>query len=76
MSKVIIRGYRNGALHFKEHADTGEAGVEEMVQRHGQFLTDKPGMIEIEFLDELDVQKRFFRMGTDPSMMVNPKVWI
>lgn len=76
MSKVVIRGYRSGVLHFKEHIDTDLAGDEnamlEMVKRHNQWLDQKDGMIEFELLAELNPLKRFFRIGTDRSQMVNP----
>jgi len=29
-------------------------------------------MIEIEFLDEADVNRRFFRIGTNPAGMIRP----
>jgi len=42
-------------------------------EKHVRLVADKNFMSEIEFLDEPDVNKRFFRYGTDKSMMHNPK---
>lgn len=41
------------------------------LESHGEIITEAH-MIEIEFLDELDVTRRFIRFGSDPSMMVLP----
>jgi len=38
----------------------------------GQQITERPHMIEIEFLGEADPMQRYFRWGTDRSMMVDP----
>lgn len=75
MSKVIIRGYRSGTLHFKEHVDIAKDNTDELAQKHSEWLMEKPGMIEIEWLDELNPMKRYTRLGTETTGMVCPKVW-
>ena len=76
-TRVMIRGYRRGALVFAEPLEIGDndGALEVIAEKHAVRLMadDTPHMIEIEFLDEPDVDARFFRIGTDPSRMVKPK---
>lgn len=52
------------------------AVIEGLAEEHATRLLALPGgekhMIEIEFLDEGNSLQRFFRIGTDPRMMVQP----
>ncbi len=73
--RVAIRGYIRGVKQF-EAVDALESGddFERLAETHARRLLALPGgdkhMIEIEFLDE--PRDRFFRIGTDPAMMVHP----
>ena len=76
MIRLKFRGYISGALAFEEYAevelDSLAETTERLADRHLGVLSKSKHMIEIEFLDELDPRERFFRIGTDPSMMVKP----
>jgi hypothetical protein len=75
MTNLMIRGFAGGRLVFAEPASfaAGELDrvIPALVSGHKNRLPAKH-MIEIEFLDEPDVNQRFFRIGTDPSGMVVP----
>lgn len=74
--RLAIRGFVRGVKCFEERTTIDDDDVSEVIQdmaaRHAAMLDGKPGMIEIEFLDEFNPQARFFRVGTDPSGMVKP----
>ncbi len=63
--RVILRGYIEGKLVFQEHMDA--QALEAAIQSNIAMLADKPNLVEMEFLDEPDPEKRFFRIGTNPS---------
>lgn len=74
---IMVRAYAGRALLFQEKVDCEALSpkamselAEEQLERVMPFPLD---MIEIEFLDEPDVNKRFCRFGTDTSRMVMPK---
>jgi hypothetical protein len=76
MTRVIIRGFSDGACIFTESRGVedsqAEAVFEELGYRHADLMSeDKPWMVEIEFPDE-PVSERFFRFGSDPRGMVEP----
>lgn len=80
--RVIIRGWKNGVPDFEDHYDNVPEKddvrgqwVLDVAGNHARRLMDSPHMIEIEFADEPDPLQRYVRVGTDPSMMVNPKVY-
>lgn len=75
--RLAIRGYANGVLQFKELVDVDPDKLDEVLptlaKKHIDALTNHElHMIELEFLDEPDVNQRFFRFGTDPEGMVIP----
>lgn len=78
MIRICVRGFIGGVRQFEERVDVSEAGdeLEGLAERHALDLFARPGgekhMIELEFLDEPDPLDRFFRIGTDPEMMVRP----
>ena len=70
--KLVIRGYGDGHLIFKERVESEEDPVS-MAQQHCELLARfERSMIEIEFLNELDPQQRYLRFGTDSRGMVMP----
>lgn len=77
--QITVRGWKNGILEFCEaHTFTGNCNTEgesyeAMAERHATRLMDAPHLIEIEFMDEPDREKRFMRLGTDPTGMVDPQ---
>lgn len=78
MTRLAIRGYVAGRLQLSERADVDEDSrdLQELAERHALTLLAVPGgerhMIEIELLDDPNPAERFFRIGTDPAMMVDP----
>jgi hypothetical protein len=76
MTRLAIRGYAGRRIIFEEFTDLGDDDIEdllpELAEKHVLRLVGSPHMIEIEFLDEPNVNERFFRFGTDPSSMVAP----
>jgi hypothetical protein len=75
--RLCFRGWKPGAKEcaFEERVEVSEAELEtvlpRLADRHLKMLA-AGGMVEVEFLDEPDVNRRFFRFGTDPSRMVRP----
>lgn len=76
--RLVIRGFApDHVLVFEDRVEIPEDQfdrfVGDLAQHHAQALVDHQfHMIEIEFLDEPNRDKRFFRFGTDPRMMVKP----
>ena len=75
-TRVAIRGFQKTLLVFEERFELTEAELEStlpgIAERHAIMLVGAPHMIEIEFLDEENLNERFFRFGTDPAGMVAP----
>jgi len=73
---LAIRVYVDGTLESEKQLSATPAELEELLSKladeHARLAAERPTMIEIEFLDEPDVNQRFFRMGTDPRYMVLP----
>lgn len=75
--RLAIRGLVGKTCIFEERVDVnvGHVGevLPEVAERHARRLASHElQMIEIEFLDEPNLNERFFRFGTDPSGMVIP----
>ena len=74
--RIAVRGYAAGQLIFQEFADISEQDpeAEKLALAHLEQMIPFPEhMIEIEFLEEPDLNQRFFRFGTDPSRMIKPR---
>lgn len=74
---MTIRGYASGQIQFEESVSCSDADINTLLpilaETHALALaTHALHMIEIEFLDEPDVNQRYFRFGTDPAAMVAP----
>lgn len=79
LTRIVVRGFMDGVKQFEELHELGHDDEEAIsalafdnVQRVGG--PDSLHIIEIEFLDEPDINQRFFRIGTDPSLMVIPLI--
>lgn len=76
--RLAIRGFADGNhLQFEERVEIPEDQLSEVLpvlgKKHANALVSHQlHMIEIEFLDEADLNQRFFRFGTDPAGMVLP----
>jgi hypothetical protein len=75
--RVAVRGFVGRVRQFEDVIEvTGDALDEvlpALAEKHGAALASHAlHMIEIEFLDEPDINARFFRFGTDPAGMVMP----
>lgn len=69
---VIVRGFLKGAVIFQSQMEVSEENldslVESMVAEHAQECAEgRLGMIEFEFPDG-----EFYRIGPDPTNMVDP----
>lgn len=76
MIRLAIRGYSGKSLIFEERIEVElhePDAIAEIAERQMKRMLGYPRhMIEIEFLDEGDVNQRFFRFGTDPRGMISP----
>lgn len=74
--KIAFRLYKKGKLALFEQReipdDKWEDVADQLGEEHAEKLFEEPHMIEIEFLDEPDINQRFFRFGTDPNGMIEP----
>jgi len=74
--RLAIRVFVGGVKQSEERLDAKPEQLDELLpqlaEKHANMMAIQPGMVEIEFLDEPDVNTRFFRMGTDRSGMVDP----
>jgi hypothetical protein len=76
--RLAVRGFVDGgSLKFEDFVTVSEKEVHDILpalaKKHVRAMKDHElHMIEIEFLDEPDDLKRFFRFGSDPSRMVSP----
>ena len=75
--RLAIRGFAGGVQQFEDRMELDKAGMEQILpalaREHCKALAaHQLHMIEIEFLDEPNVDERFFRFGTDPDGMVMP----
>jgi hypothetical protein len=74
---LAIRRFANGKLLFEQHIELEEDRIEGLIAAAARdnavmVTAHELHMIEIEFLDEPNVEERFFRFGTDPAGMVAP----
>lgn len=77
MIHICVRGWKQGVKVFEDKLELRDMDELERVlpaiaQHHIDLVASGPCMIEIEFLDEPDVNQRFFRFGSDPSGMTWP----
>jgi len=71
--RVAVRGWGDGRKLFDEVIDADEEALETIAPRLIQRVIGyKRNMLEIEFLDEPNNNERYFRFGSDPTMMVEP----
>lgn len=74
--RLVVRLYLGGVLQHKELLEIEGSALDQLLPRlagkHAHMMALQPGMVELEFLDEPDLDKRFFRIGTDPSGMKEP----
>lgn len=71
-----IRAWSKGKLVLDEIVGVPNHELDDIIpnlmKRLALMLAPHSHMIEVEFLDEPDPKKRFFRFGTDPTRMVMP----
>lgn len=76
MIRLAIRTYKRGVLQTVERIEVSMEDMQnvltDLASKHAEAMIETPGHVEIEFLDEPNVNERFFRIGTDFSCMVKP----
>ena len=77
MIRLAVRGYLDRALKFEEHLELSDAEIPSLIglvgEKHAEAMAiGELDMVEFEFLDDPDPLQRFFRIGTNPSLMVKP----
>lgn len=75
--RLMVRGYLGRTLQFERAVNVDSDGLDgvlpALAEEHANAMAaGELGMIEIEFLDEKDVNERYFRLGVDPRGMVRP----
>ena len=75
--RIAVRGFAGRKVVFEDRIDVPVEQIDAVIQEHAErharrMAAHELHMIEIEFLDEPDVNQRFFRLGTDPSLMAQP----
>lgn len=75
--RLIVRGYKGRVLQFTQALAAEERDMDLLLPTLAeQHATDMAlgnlTMIEIELVDLPDPKQRFIRIGTDPTLMVDP----
>jgi hypothetical protein len=75
--RLMVRGYLGRVIQFEKPCEVDSEAMAALLpglaEEHANAMAEgRLGRIEIEFLDEPDVNERFFRIGVDPSGMVMP----
>lgn len=74
--RLAIRTYSRGVLQSCERIEVSPDELQnvlpDIAHKHAAAMLGAPGHVEIEFLDEPNIEERFFRIGTDPSCMRDP----
>ena len=76
--RTRIRSYAGAQLISQEYQQIDSANIDKaackMIEKHSAMLLRYPQfLIEVEFLDEPDVNQRFFRIGNSPVGMIDPR---
>ncbi len=73
VTRLVIRLYIDGRLTEEERvqwtAEQAAAAIPAMATRHARLSVERLAMVELEFLDEPELAKRFLRFGSDPPAM-------
>ena len=75
--RLVIRGFVGAKILFEDRVNVTEDQLEDLLPRMAEthaaaMASCELHMLEFEFLDEPDLNERFFRIGTDPAGMVMP----
>lgn len=74
---LAFRGFANRKLLWEELVELEDDQLDDVLpglaEKHAAaMVSHELHVIEVEFLDEPDVNERFFRFGTEPSGMKYP----
>ena len=73
MVRVFVGGSKFSEERISVDVDDMENVLPRLAEQHASMLGSGRGLyVEIEFLDELDPESRFFRTVTDPPAMLAP----
>lgn len=70
--RVFVDGIRQSEDRLELELDALDTLMPDLASKHAAMMATRRGMVEIEFLDELNPDQRFFRIGTDPAGTVLP----